>query len=172
MRQADVMAVDGSGRTWLRTDNGVVILDGDGKLAQQWKPGTVPGITGKVETIAVTGNGPTLPTLTDAARGTVTGKVVSKGKPVAGAAIEICTSPAAFLMTEKTPCTGQSVAFSGVTAADGSFKIANVPVGSYGFAVKPKRTWFVSSWGLEECCTSLENGQTYDIGSINLDKLE
>ena len=59
-----------------------------------------------------------------------------------------------------------------MTAADGSFKIANVPVGSYGFAVKPKRTWFVSSWGLEECCTSLENGQTYDIGSINLDKLE
>jgi hypothetical protein len=172
VRQADVMAVDGSGRTWLRTDNGVVILDGDGKLVQQWAPGTVAGLTGKVEAIAVAGNGPSLPKLTAAARGTVTGKVVSRGKPVAGAAIEICTSPASLMLIEKTPCTGSAVSFTGVTAADGTFKIADVPVGSYGFAVKPKRTWFVSTWGLEECCTSLENGQVYDIGSINLEKLD
>jgi sugar lactone lactonase YvrE len=172
VRQADVMDVDGAHRVWLRTDNGVVILDGDGKLVQHWTPGTVPGVTGKIETIAVAGNGPTLPELTAAARGTVTGKVVSKGKPVAGATIEICTSPAQLVMFEKTPCTGSAVSFTGVTGADGSFKIADVPVGSYGFAVKPKRTWFVSSGGLEECCTTMENGQVYDIGSINLEKLD
>jgi hypothetical protein len=172
VKQADVMAVDASGRTWLRTDNGVVILDADGKLAQQWAPGTVAGITGKIEAIAIEGNGPALPSLTDAAKGTVVGKVVFKGKPVAGAAVEICTSPASLMMFEKTPCTGSSVARNAVTAADGTFKLEGVPVGSYGFAVKPKKTWFVSMWSRDQCCTTLENGGTYDVGSINLDKLE
>jgi len=167
--EAEVMAVDGSGRTWLRTDNGVVILDADGVLVQQWTPGTVPGINGEVQALAVAGNGPTLPELTDAPRGTVIGKVLVKGKPVAGATVEMCPSPASIAMFEKTPCTGRPVVHRGVTAADGTFELKDVAVGSYGFAVKPKRTWFVT-WISDDCCTSLAAGQTYDIGSLKLDK--
>lgn len=169
--QADAMAIDASGRTWLRTDNGVVIVDAGGKVLQHWALGTVDGITGKITALAVFGKGPALPTLTTAARGTVVGKVVSKGKPVANATIELCNSPAS-LMFDGTPCSKAAIARTGKTSTDGTFSIADVPVGSYGFAVKPKSTWFVT-WGTgEQCCESMESGQTYDIGSLTLDKLE
>lgn len=170
-RQAKVMAVDGAGRTWLATDQGVVILDGEGALVQQWSPGTVPGITGKIEALAVAGKGPRLPELTAAVRGTVTGKVVSKGKPVAGAAIEMCASPVGLSFTDDTPCGGAPVVYTGVTRADGTFEIADVAVGSYGFAVRPKRTWFVTM-GTDRCCPTLEAGGAYDIGALELDKVE
>jgi hypothetical protein len=89
-KRGDVLAVDGGGRTWVTTDHGLVIFDGDGGLAQQWLPGTVAGITGKVTAVAVIGDGPTLPTLTAAATGTIVGKVLRAGKPVAGADLELC----------------------------------------------------------------------------------
>lgn len=170
-RQAKVMAIDGSGRIWIATENGVVILDRSGALVQQWSPGTVPGITGKIEALAVAGGGPRLPALTTAIRGTVTGKVLSKGKPIAGAAIEMCASPLGLSYTAKTPCGGAPDAYTGVTKTDGTFEIAGVAVGSYGFAVRPKRTWFVTI-GTEECCTALEAGGTFDIGSLKLDEAE
>lgn len=168
-RRAEVAAVDGSGRTWLRTDGGIVILDASGKLAAQWKPGTVEGIRGEVDAIAVFGNGPTLPTLVAAAHGTVVGKVLHEGKPVAAAAVELCPSPS--MLVEKTPCAGAPVMRTATTGADGTFTIADVPVGSYGVAVRPKRTWFVS-WGNSDCCTALEDGGTFDLGALKLDKLE
>jgi hypothetical protein len=167
--RAEVMAVDGQGRTWLRTDNGVAILGADGKLAQQWAPGTVAGINGKIEAIGVVGGGPTLPELTAAARGSVTGKIVSAGKPVAGADVEICESP--LTMFQKSPCDSATVSRRATTGADGTFTLTDVSVGSYGFAVKPRSKWLVF-FGSSTCCTTLENGQTYDVGSITLDKLE
>ena len=58
-----------------------------------------------------------------------------------------------------------------VTGADGTFEIADVAVGSYGFAVRPKRTWFVTM-GTDRCCPTLEAGGAYDIGALELDKVE
>jgi hypothetical protein len=57
------------------------------------------------------------------------------------------------------------------TAANGTFKLARVSVGSFGFAVKPGAKWLVFI-GRNSCCTALEDGQTYDIGSITVDKVE
>ncbi len=165
----DVMAVDGRGRTWVKSDNGVVILDGKGKLLQQWKPGTVTGINGKIQMIAVAGGGPELPKLTEAAVGAVAGKVLYRGKPVAGAAVEICESPLTMFRT--SPCDSATVTRKATTAADGSFTITNVSIGSYGFAIRPKSKWLVFI-GSNACCQKLEQGQTYDIGSITVDRLQ
>jgi hypothetical protein len=167
--RAVVGAVDGTGRTWLETDNGVAILDASGKLLQQWEPGTVAGITGKIESLAVANGGPALPELTAAARGSVVGKVVSAGKPVGGAEVEICEQP--LTMFQSTPCDSATVKRHTTTAADGTFKLADVTVGSYGFAIKPRAKWLVFIGG-SSCCTALENGQTYDVGSITVDKVE
>jgi hypothetical protein len=164
-KSADVIAVDGSGRAWVTTDNGLVILDGDGKLVQHWEPGTVAGITGEVQSAVVIGGGPALPQLGTAARGTVVGKVIQKGKPVAGATIELCASPSTFI--DKTPCSDAPVSRTTTTGADGTFSLADVPVGSYGFAVKPGKQWLVMIGS--NCCTSLENGGSFDIGAINLE---
>ena len=164
-RSGDVIAVDGSGRTWITTDNGLVILDGDGKVVQQWEPGTVAGIKGEIQSAVVLGGGPALPQLGTAARGTVIGKVIRKGKGVAGAAIELCASPGT--MFQKTPCGDASVARNATTGPDGSFSLADVPVGSYGFAVKPDKQWLVMIGS--NCCTELESGGSYDIGAIEVE---
>lgn len=163
--RGDVLAIDGAGRTWITTDNGLVILDRDGALAQQWLPGTVAGVTGKLTAAAVVGDGPALPTLTAAATGTIAGKVLRAGKPVGGAAVELCDSP--LTMFTRTPCESSTAAFHATTAADGTFALPGVPVGTYGFAVKPAAQWIILIGG--DCCTALTAGGTYDVGAITLD---
>jgi hypothetical protein len=163
------VVVDGSGRVWLKTDNGVVILDGEGKLLRQLAPGTVAGLNGKVQGIAVAGGGPELPEQTKAAKGTVVGKVIHRGKGLAGIAVEMCASPASFFT--KTPCDSAPLKHRATTGADGSFSIPDVLVGAYGFTVKPKSKWLVF-WGSSGCCQKIEDGQTYDAGSITLERLE
>ncbi|MBK9031070.1 MAG: hypothetical protein IPL61_07000 [Myxococcales bacterium] len=162
--RGDVLAIDGGGRTWVATDNGLVIFDRDGGLAQQWLPGTVAGVTGKITALAVVADGPTLPALQAAATGAITGKVLRAGKPVARAAIELCDQP--LTMFKGTPCESSTRAYRGTSAADGTFRIDDVPVGTYGFAVKPGAQWIILIGG--DCCTALEPGATYDVGAITL----
>jgi sugar lactone lactonase YvrE len=164
-KRGDVLAVDGTGRTWVTTDHGLVIFDRDGGLAQQWLPGTVAGITGKVTAVAVIGDGPTLPTLTAAATGTIVGKVLRAGKPVAGADLELCDLP--LTMFRRTPCEASTVRYRATTAPDGTFALPDVPVGSYGFAVKPGAQWVILLGG--SCCEALTAGGRYDVGAITLD---
>ena len=163
--RGDVLAIDGGGRTWITTDNGLVILDGDGALAHQWLPGTGAGGTGKITAAAVVGDGPRLPTLTAAATGTIAGKVLRAGKPVGGAAVELCDSP--LTMFTRTPCESSTASFRATTAADGTFALPGVPIGTYGFAVKPGAQWIILIGG--DCCTALTAGGTYDVGAITLD---
>jgi hypothetical protein len=164
--RAEVLAIDGAGRTWLGSDNGVIVLGADDKLLQQWTPGTVAGITGKVTAIAVLGAGPSLPTIGSASTGTVVGKVLMKGQPVAGAAIEMCDMP--LTMFEKTPCDSGITTHTATTGADGTFSVAAVPIGSYGFAVKTAGKWLIMIGG--GCCTEMQAGKSYDVGSITLDR--
>lgn len=163
--RVEALAVDGQGRTWLTTDNGVVILDKDYKLLQQWEPGTVAGISGKVAVGVVIGAGPTLPPVSAAAVGTITGKVLKGGKAVGGAEIELCESP--LTMFHKTPCESATLSRAVTSAADGTFTIANVPVGSFGFAVKPAGQWIILIGS--NCCTQLPAGGSFDVGAITLD---
>ena len=164
-RRGDVLAIDGAGRAWLATDNGLVIFDRDGGLAQQWLPGTVAGVTGKITAVTTVGDGPRLPTLTTAATGAITGTVLRKGQRIAGATVELCDTP--LTMFRKTPCESSTRSYRATTAADGSFRIADVPVGSYGFAVKPAAQWIILIGS--NCCTDLVAGGSYDVGSITLD---
>jgi ligand-binding sensor domain-containing protein len=163
-RRGDVRAIDAAGRVWLTTDNGVVIVDARGDLVQQWAPGTVAGLDGKVTALAVVDDGPAMPPLRAAATGTITGRVLRAGKPVARATVELCDMP--LMVFERTPCASATAAFSGTTAADGTFQIPGVPVGSFGFAVKPDATWRVLLDG--NCCSGLEPGGSYDIGAITV----
>lgn len=164
-RRGDVLAIDGAGRAWVATDNGLVIFDRDGGLAQQWLPGTVAGVTGKISAVTVVGDGPRLPELTVAATGAITGKVLRKGQAIAGAAVELCDTP--LTMFRKTPCESSTRSYRATTAADGSFRMTDVPVGSYGFAVKPGAQWIILIGS--NCCTDLTAGASYDVGAITLD---
>ena len=67
----------------------------------------------------------------------------------------------------KTPCESSTRSYRATTAADGSFRIGDVPVGSYGFAVKPATQWIILIGS--NCCTDLVAGGSYDVGAITLD---
>jgi ligand-binding sensor domain-containing protein len=157
------MTLDGSGRIWLQTDFGVVILDAELK-ATQWEPGMFRELAGGVQVIAVVGAGPALPTPGPKIAGDVKGKVLKAGKPVTGADIEICESPAT--MHRGTPCTEAIYQQAGKTAADGSFELKAVPLGKYRFAIKAGAKWTVTFGG--DCCTQLSPDSAYDIGAIQL----
>ncbi len=52
------------------------------------------------------------------------GKVLRAGKPVGGAAVELCDSP--LTMFTRTPCESSTASFRATTAADGSFALPEV----------------------------------------------
>lgn len=164
-RRGDVRAIDGAGRVWLTTDNGLVILDARGDLVQQWFPGTVEGITGAIDAVAVLDDGPTLPTLrASAVTGTITGKILRAGKPVARATVELCDMP--LMIFERTPCESSTRLYTGTTGADGIYRIDGVPVGSYGIAIKPDAKWRILLDS--NCCSGIVPGDSYDIGAITV----
>lgn len=165
-KHAKVQAIDGSGRVWISTDNGLLVLNNDASLGRFYPAGTLPGADGKIEAAVVTAGGPQLPDAQAAAEGNVTGQVIRGGKPVANVAVELCATP--LTMFRKTPCGDAPLIRTATTGADGNFMLTNVPVGSYGFAIKPDAKWRILIGG--ECCTGIKAGETYAVGSITLDK--
>ena len=158
--------MDASGRIWITTDNGLVILDARGELLQQWLPGTVAGVDGTITAIAVVDDGPALPALRPAATGTVTGKVTRGGKPVPRATVELCDLPLISFTT--SPCDSSTFARTATTDDAGRFQLPEIPIGSYSFAVKPDARWRVMMTG-SNCCSRLRAGGTFDVGTITVD---
>ena len=160
------VAIDGSGRIWIATDYGLVVVDEKGKTIAQWPPSTLPGVTGEISHIVVTGAGPTnLPKPTAPVTGTVKGKVLKSGSPAAGADLELCASPS--MVFKSTPCEGRAFKKTTRTSATGEFSIPDVPIASYGFAVKtPGAKWMITLGS--DCCSKMKQGMEYDVGAIKL----
>jgi len=163
--RGDLLAIDGQARAWITTDNGLVVFDGKGELLQQWLPGTVDGVTGAITAIAVVDDGPALPGLRAAVTGHIAGKILRAGKPVSGAVVQLCNSP--LSMFQRVPCESASFTAEATTGADGGFLLQHVPVGTYGFAIKPDAQWRILIGG--SCCNELKAGETYDVGSVSVD---
>jgi hypothetical protein len=162
------VAIDGGGRIWLATDQGVVVLDGTGKLLTQWAPGTIEALRGEVTHVLVMGSGPAqLPAAGAAATGTVTGKIIKAGSPVVGAEVQICNSPS--LVFSSTPCGDKPFKQTVKTDAGGAFKVPDVPIGSYGFAIRPPGGKWLITLG-SDCCTQMKKRQEYDVGTLKLDE--
>ncbi len=160
------VAVDGSNRLWVATDNGLVLLDEKGKLLEHWPPATLPGVTGDISHIVVTGAGPSkLPRPQAPASGTVKGKVLKGGSPAAQADLELCNSPS--MMFKTTPCEERQFKKTTKTSPAGDFSLPDVPIASYGFAVKPAGGKWVITLG-SDCCSKMKQGQDYDVGAIKL----
>ena len=168
VRRGDLRAVDGAGRLWISTDNGLLVLDEHGDVAQHWSPGTVAGVSGAVTAVAVVADGPSLPAQRPAVSGALTGRVRRGGKPVAGAEVQVCDLP--MYSFQRTPCELSTFSRLATTAADGAFRLDGVPPGSYGFAIKPDRTWrVILELDIErECCAALEDGGVHDVGVITV----
>jgi hypothetical protein len=154
---------DAAGRFWLATDLGVVILDEE-YHAVQWQPGQVKELAGQVQTILVGGEGPGLPVVGAEVKGTVKGRVLRSGVPVAAATVELCARPSQA--HPDAPCTASVFKQTATTDAHGMFNLPDVPVGSYRFAIKAGRKWVITIGG--DCCTHLSHDKVFEVGTINL----
>ncbi|PCC70092.1 hypothetical protein SAMN02745121_07863 [Nannocystis exedens] len=128
------LAVDGAGRVWLATDVGLGVIDGDGRKLAEWPLGSLPGLSGRVTQIAVIGAGPwRLPSPRPGRTWEVVGrlKTYKQGTPLANTAVELCPSP----YGDRCP-QGPSTR-AATTAADGSFRFADVPLGDLSIVVRP-----------------------------------
>ena len=158
-------ALDGRGRLWLATDNGLAVLEKDGRRIEHWQPGTLAGVPGAVDHLLVVGNGPDrLPRASAPATGTVVGKVIRDGTPVSNTDLQICASP--DMMFEKTPCENKPFVRSAKTDDGGQFHLPDVPIGSYGFAIKANDKWMITIGG--GCCTAMKDGKEFDVGALRL----
>lgn len=160
------VAADDAGRLWVGSEIGVsVIVPGAARV--EWASGSIPELVGDVREIIVFGAGPRdLPAGGPLATGGLTGKILRDGSPVAGTTVELCPSPSTFFT--RSPCHEAPVKFVATTDAAGTWTVQNVPLGSYGLAIKNGRKWSVTI--MSDMADGMKAGQTYDTGSISLDK--
>lgn len=162
----DAVATDDSGRVWASTEAGVVIL-GPGDAKTEWLAGSMPELSGEIRSILVVGSGPTeLPGAGAVRKGGLTGKLLRDGSPLANAAVELCPSPS--FIYSKTPCADGAVKFSTKSDDSGVWTVPEVPLGTYGIAVKTDGKWQITMGS--RMGDGMKEGQVYDTGSLTLDK--
>ncbi|HTJ80874.1 MAG TPA: carboxypeptidase-like regulatory domain-containing protein [Polyangiaceae bacterium] len=133
--------VDDGGRVWVAGTFALSILDARGKIVAEYEPGTLDGVTGTIERVAVARGGPSrLPRKSSAPTWEIHGNVeiYKSSKPLASATVELCASALG--------CKGAPWSTSATTGADGSFVLRGVPPGDLDLdvAVPP---------GLDDCKT-------------------
>lgn len=129
------LAVDGSGRVWLATEEALAVVDDGGRVQMEWTAGRLEGLTGRVRAVVVAGAGPRrLPAARPARTWEIVGRMKThrQGQPLAHAAVELCGSLAA-----PDRCAPTSSAQATTTAADGSFRFVDVPEGELHLVVHP-----------------------------------
>jgi len=126
------LAIDGSGRIWVGTDQALAVLDHRGHLLMQWSAGTLDGLTGSIIDIAVTGGGPQkLPAAKAARLWDVKGRFVTykRSSSLAGATLTLCAPGAAN-------CATDSRAKHTTTDAQGTFRFSATPEGEFWIHVQ------------------------------------
>jgi hypothetical protein len=160
------VAADDSGRVWVSSEGGITIL-GPNDAKTEWPGGSIPELTGEIRGLLVVGSGPAeLPGAGAVRKGGLTGKLLREGSPLADIPVEICPSPS--MIYSKTPCHDGAVKFSTKSDASGVWTVADVPIGTYGIAVKMDGKWQIT-FG-HEIGNGMKEGQVFDTGSLNLDK--
>lgn len=158
--------VDGRGRSWVITDGGLLLLEPESFDPTWIGPGAIPGVEGEVAQVLALGQGPPLPSLVDPGRGSVTGKLRHRGKPLAGARIELCGFPS-LEGSKGHPCEFvDPLYFLTTTAADGSFEAKDVIPGRYRMAAYDAS----SGWrylNVDECCLATRPGKPQDLGIVD-----
>jgi len=164
-RSVEHIDTDAAGRIWLGSSFGVMVFDGAHWVSYiEANSGLAYN---QVSALAVVPPGPaSLPERMELRAGTVSGRVLRGGEPLAGAEVSVCTHvsyPYYFV----TPCGGQ--AFSATTDEEGRFQIEKVSIGTYEVVIRtPEGDWYTRVGGLAQLPSSIEvqEGGTTDLGDL------
>jgi hypothetical protein len=91
--------------------------------------------------------------------------VLRAGKPVAGAAVELCDSP--LTMFTRTPCESSTASLPRHHRRRRDVRAARRADRHLRLRGQARRQWIILIGG--DCCTALTAGGTYDVGAITLD---
>jgi hypothetical protein len=156
-------SMDNTGRFWAMTDGGVLILDKDFNPTL-WPTSSVSAIAGKLKHLVAVGKGPSkLPTPGKVATGSIKGQFLKDGTPLGNVVAELCESPA--FTFKASPCERKPFSKKTTTSSDGNFIFADVPLSSYGVAVKVAGKWHKTMFSN---CAGLKEGQVCDLGKLSL----
>lgn len=162
--QVGAWAVADGGRLWVATDAGVTVTGG-GLPRVDWPLGSLPEIAGSVRAFAVLGAGPSsIPGAGEVRTGGLRGRIMRDDAPMGGLDVEICPNPD-YIYT-KTPCTGSPNRLKAKADSDGVWTIKDVPLGSYGVAVKVGRSWQITMGAVVR--EAMQEGVVLDTGDLRL----
>ncbi|MBK8262688.1 MAG: hypothetical protein IPK80_15310 [Nannocystis sp.] len=162
--QVVAWAVADGGRLWVATDAGVTVTGG-GQARVDWPMGSLPEIAGSVRAFAVLGAGPSsIPGAGTVRMGGLRGRIMREELPVGGLDVEICPTP--DLVYTKTPCTGSPNRLKAKADSDGVWTLKDVPLGSYGVAVKVGRSWQITMGAVVR--EAMQEGLVLDTGDLRL----
>jgi hypothetical protein len=161
--------VDGNGRLWAGTQWGLNIFDGETWTAYHMH---TSGLSDHdIEDLVVVGSGPVLPALMSRTPGSISGIIVhANGEPLANAPLEACVEILGFMYFGPSPCSDQPFMVSGSTDANGSFTLADLPVGNYVLTIKlADESWaqLETEFGTSEF-VPVNEGENTDVGELTL----
>ncbi len=163
------LASDDSGRLWVGTEYGLNIWNGSEWTIYDMDSSDL--MNNSVDSIAIVGGGPALPSHVDKANGGLVGTVTENDAPVAESRVELCVEAIYSRFDGDTPCDGQPLSFQTVTDADGAFVFEDIPVGNYLIVVETSDSWakMTTDFGFGSEFTPVAEGETTDVGELRIE---
>lgn len=129
------LALDDSGRAWVATDRGLALVAADGQLLGAWTHGALPGLTGAIVGLAVSGAGPrALPPARPVSAREVRARltIYKNSAPLVGAALVLCSA-----IPERGACPRGALVRRATSDRDGRVLLHDVPDGEFWIGVQP-----------------------------------
>jgi hypothetical protein len=162
----EAMAIDGRRRIWVAAREGLSVIDEGGRVVE-YPAGSFPSLAGRVSHMVVLGRGPDLPSAPELSKASLIGRIELAKAPLANAKREAC--PTVQLLADGSPCSVAKLRFTGTTDARGNFRLDEVPIGDYSFAVEIDGVWRWTS--PPSFAAQMRAGEAHDLGTLALAKL-
>lgn len=161
----EAMTIDARNRIWVAAREGLSVIDDGGRVVE-YPAGSFAALAGRVSHMVALGRGPELPDPPAIATATLVGHIELDKAPLANTTVEAC--PTVQLLAEGSPCSAAKLRLHTSTDARGRFRLEDVPIGDYSFAVEIDGVWRWTS--PPSFAAQLQPGQAHDLGTLALAK--
>jgi hypothetical protein len=166
----EMVATDAQGRVWIGTEWGLNVFDGETwHVFHAHNSGLR---NNEITSVIVGGDGPQLPPLIEKPTGSLSGRIVKGGAPIANAPIEICVEYIGYFYDGPTPCSDQPFSRATTTDEQGHFTFEDLPAGNYVITIQSDGEWtqLTDSMGLGSEKVDVLPGEENDVGDLDITK--